>query len=331
MEGCILKHRTIAVFTLAVALFSLAVPLAAADYPQLLVVNRKSNNVVIINAETGETVDAIRIGRRPAEIVLSPDEKTAYVSNFGDNRNFLSVIDVAKRKEVARWDVKPTYRPHGMALSKDGRRLYVTTEGTRTVTLVGTDSGKVLGSYKTNEKVTHMVALSPAEDWLYTTNGATGNVSVFNLKTGKLKKHILSGPGCEGIAVNKDGSEVWVSNRRQDSIVVIDTELHKEKKKFPCHGYPVRIRFTPDGKRVLVSCAADNEISVFDAATYEKVGGASTGLVPVGMDITPDGSRAYAACNGDNTVSVIDLKTLKKTDEFFAGEYPISLVYVEGK
>ena len=115
------------------------------------------------------------------------------------------------------------------------------------------------------------------------------------------------------------------------TIIVIDTETHRIKKTLECGGYPIRIRFTPDGKRVLVACAGSNTIAVFDAAAHTNIGNAETGLVPVGMDVTPDGKHLYAACNGDNTVSVIDLGTLEKVDEFFAGEFPFSLVYVEAK
>ena len=50
---------------------------------QLLVVNKSSNSLSIVNPETRETVAEIATGFAPHEVAASPDGRLAYVTDYG--------------------------------------------------------------------------------------------------------------------------------------------------------------------------------------------------------------------------------------------------------
>ena len=49
----------------------------------IFVSNEKDNTITVLNGDTLETIKTIKVSRRPRGIILSPDEKTLYVTNGG--------------------------------------------------------------------------------------------------------------------------------------------------------------------------------------------------------------------------------------------------------
>jgi YVTN family beta-propeller protein len=302
---------------------------SAFEVPLLLVTDREANKLHFVNADTYEIIGSIPTGRRPQEIAVTPDNKKAFVSNLLDHRNIITVVDLEELTKLDDLVPTPYYKPHSMAVTRDGKRLYVTTEVTKSITEMSIETGKVLRAFDTNELLSHMLVLSPDEKTIYTTSALNGVVVFIDVESGLRKGSILSGAGCEGIDISPDGSEVWAANRRGDNVTIIDTETKKVIEKVGCTGYPLRVEFTPDGTKVLVSCASANVVNVFDAKSHESIGFARTQQVPVGIAISPDGKRAFTANNGEPSVTVIDLEKLEAIDSFPIGVYPFGIVYVE--
>jgi YVTN family beta-propeller protein len=323
-----LKHWILSAILLAVAVLFIAQPTAAADHPLLLVVDRQANELFFVHAETFKVLESIRTGTMPQTVAVSPDGKTAFVANHNDHRNTIMVVDIEERLKIK--DIKPTpaWKPHDMAITRDGKRLFVTCEASRAVAEMDIASGKFLRQFDTNEKLSHMLALSPDEKTIYTANAANGTVVIIDVEEGKRKGSLRSGNGCEGIAISPDGLEVWATNRRSETIAIIDTQSRKVLERIECRGYPIRVEFTPDGKRALVSCAELNYINVFDAETHESIDVVRTNPVPVGIAISPDGKRAFTANNGEPSVTVIDLDELRPIESFRLGKYPMGIAYV---
>lgn len=301
----------------------------AADHPMLLVTDRDGNLLYFINADTYEVTGSLKTGKGPQEVIVSPDWKTAFVANFHDHRNIITVVDLDKLEKIKELSPAPYFRPHGMAVTGDGKKLYVTCEANRTVAEMNIATGEVLRGLTTSEHLSHMLVLSPDEKMVYTANSHSGNVSYIALVEGMRSGRVFSGNGCEGIAISPDGTELWTSNRRAGTVSIIDTKEKKLLTTVECLGYPVRVKFTPDGKRVMVVCASYNLVNVFDTESYESIDVIATNQVPVGIDITPDGKRAFTANNGEPSVTVIDVENLKPIESFQLGTYPFGIAYVK--
>lgn len=109
---------------------------------QLLVSNVYSGDITVLDVANNKLKVArtVRIGFEPHGIVLTPDDKLAYVALTAADQ--VAVLDLATwqvvdRIEVGRW-------PRYLALTPDGKRLAVGTSGDRGITIVDTATRKQL-------------------------------------------------------------------------------------------------------------------------------------------------------------------------------------------
>jgi YVTN family beta-propeller protein len=275
----------------------------------LLISNRQDSTLTFFDIATGR-VGNTDTGYHPREISVTPDGRTAFVANYGAGDS-ISVIDVAARRELRRIDLGLGRDPHGLQVSRDGTKVYVTAEAERAVLEVDLATEKVLRTLKTGQEAPHMLVLAPDGRRLYTADMRSGIVSVLDLGQGEPVAQIVTGRGCEGIDVTRDGRTVWTANKYADSVSVIDTNTLTVVAKIRRPGGPNRVKFTPDGRTALVSYAHaqshSGAVIFFDVATRREIGGTNMGPV-IGLAIESTGHTAYAVRADSNDVLVIDLR-----------------------
>jgi YVTN family beta-propeller protein len=334
---------------LALALFTIAatgvVPL---DGATLLVANKSDNTVDLVDVATGASLATLPTGHGPHEAAVSPDGRTAVISNYGHRGKpgaTLTVIDLGKGDVVRTIDLDPHTRPHGLAWISD-ETIAVTTEGSAHLLVVDPFAGQIVRTIETAQRISHMVAVTPDGKRAFVANIGSGNVTAIDLDEGRKLADIETGKGAEGIAVTPDGKRVWVSNREADTLSVIDTSTLEVLATVPCRGYPIRVAITPDGRRVLVSCAETGEVVVIDGASHEEllrrkldlstVPTASMRLfgdrfgespVPVGLVIAPEGETAWVAATQADAVVVFNPESLEVVDLIKAGQEPDGMAY----
>lgn len=310
---------------------------------KLIVANKSGDDVFFIDRSTGETLVVLPTGVEPHEVEVSDDGRVAVVCNYGNRENpgnTLSVYNVAAMKQDKVIDLGRHSRPHGMQWIAGTNHLLVTAEGSRSLLLVDVQSGEILQTMDTGEEVSHMVAAVPGINRAFVPSIRTGNVAVFDLNDGTLIKYVYSGKGAEGIDASPDGREVWVTNRDENTITIIDSQTLEVLQQLPCEDFPIRAKFTPDGTKFLVSNARSGTIAVFDAFErklitqikltppvpentdaeryFAEFEGTS---IPIGL-VVPDNTKAYVANTRSDAVSVIDLNDYTITEHFMAGKEP---------
>jgi len=325
---------------LAALLASVAAPAASAEV--VVVLNKSDHEAALVNPATLEVVAKLPTGKGPHEAATSPDGRYAFVSNYGSFQvfretgerrdepgNSLTVLDLKERKVKATFDLGKYTRPHGIWVSRDGSRVWVTCEGAKAVVELESSSGAILKAWDTNQEVSHMVVPTPDEKKLYVANIGSGSVTVIDRST-DIVKSIPTGAGAEGIDVAPSGKEVWVSNRASHTVAVIEVATDRVLVTFESGGLmPIRVKFTPDGKQAWVSNARSNLVTVFDAATRQLVGKVEVGAVPVGILMSPDGRRAFVANTNDNKVTVIDVPARKMVTTFTTGTEPDGMAWAQ--
>lgn len=314
---------------------------SAAD--TLLIANKTDNTVDLYDLEAGRSRATSPTGEGPHEVAISPDGRTAVISNYGRRGapgSSLTVLDVGDGRVLRTIPLGEHQRPHGMVWYA-GKRLAVTTEGSQHLLVVDPGKGRILEAVETGQRTSHMVAVTPDGKRAFVANIGSGSVTVIDLKKGKKIRDIVTGEGAEGIAVTPDGKEVWVGNRGADTLSIIDPESLEIVSTVKCPGFPIRIVFTPDGTRALVSCAEAGEVALFDARSREPllrrkldlstVPDAATRLfgdrfgespVPVGLVVSTDGRRAWVAATQADVVVVVDTETLEVVELIQAGHEP---------
>lgn len=320
-------------------------PLAAtATADRLIVLNKSAQEAALVDPASLIVVARIRTGEGPHEVAVSPDHRRAYVANYGVTAVFrpgeprrnepgrtITVIDLVGVGVVRTFTLDPHTMPHGIWTSRDGALLWVTCEGTQAVLELDAETGKILRTWTTGQETSHMLVPTPDEAKLYVANIRSGSVTVIERASNTVKT-LVTGAGAEGIDISPDGREVWVTNRSDNTISIIDVASDSVVASLPSvDQMPIRAKFTPDGKRLLVSNARSNSLSIFDVAKRKRTSRIKVGAVPVGIQIVPGGDVAFVACTNDDRVKRIDLVKRRVTDTFYTGNEPDGMAWAKLK
>lgn len=313
---------------IAALIVSLVPTLAAAA--QLLVLNKSDSTLSFVDVDSGQTSKTIPTGEGPHEIELSSDGKLAFVSNYGAQAagNTLSIIDVAKRAEQKRVDLKDLRRPHGLSFLNGF--AYFTAEDAQSVGRYDTKSQRVDWTFETGQGGTHMILAARDGRKLYTTNMRSNTVSAIEQKSGKWQQTLIPvGKGPEALDLSPNGRELWTAHSQDGGISIIDPTSNKVIETFDARTKRSnRLKFTPDGRRVLVSDLGGGELVVIDAKRRTETARLKLGRSPTGILIEPKGRHAFVAVSGENHIAVVDLATLKVSRTIETGNGPDGMALV---
>jgi YVTN family beta-propeller protein len=120
----------------------------------------------------------------------------------------------------------------------------------------------------------------------------------------------------EGIGVKPDGTEVWVANRGEHSLSIIDRATDGVIATVPLGpvgAQPVAVGFSPDGRLAYVLGRSSNNLIVLDAESAAAdpagaiVASVEVGRSPVALAVDPLGGVVYVANRADGLVAVVDV------------------------
>jgi PQQ-dependent catabolism-associated beta-propeller protein len=158
-----------------------------------------SNSLSLIDLKSLAVVGNVLVDVRPRGVVFSPDSRTAWVS--AEIGSSLAAIDVEGR--VVRETLVlegGSGKPVGVAVSPDGRRVYVANGGTGTVSVVDGAEMKLVATVKVGRRPWGL-ALSRDGGRLYIANGLSDDVSVVNTASLRVERTFGAGKRPWGVAV----------------------------------------------------------------------------------------------------------------------------------
>lgn len=282
----------------------------------VVAVNQQSDSVTLIDLKTMEAYRHVPVVGGPHEAAASPDGRTVLVTNYNKQgagqQKTLSLIALPGGDTIKTIDLGEYRAPHDVRWV-DSTRVIVTVEGSQALLLVNVTSGAIERVFRTEQAVSHMLALSADRTRLYCSNMRSGSVSAFDFKTGAKLKDVPTGKECEGVGVTPDGRWVWAGNRAEDTISIIDTRTLEVTKRIPSPGFPYRVQFTPDGRFALIPHANSSALVVADVAAQSIVKSIKLGLTKVAAPSTagvfphPDNRHAFVTVRNDNSMLVLDL------------------------
>ena len=105
------------------------------DGKTIFVSNIESNSVSVLTTKDGKSWDQSNVGtgKGPEGIDMSPDEKEVWAANSGDGT--VSVIDVKKKKVVAKIDLQ-TKRSNRLKFTPDGKLVLISDMGSGELVIV---------------------------------------------------------------------------------------------------------------------------------------------------------------------------------------------------
>ena len=303
------------------------VPVAAHAQGALLVVTKQSHALAIVDGATLQVLARVPIGEDPHEVIVGPDRKTAYISNYGEGTlRTLAVVDLQGQKPLPPIDLTPLRGPHGLTLHN--QTLWFTAEGSKALGTLNPATRKVETVLPRGQDKTHLVWVSKDGRKVVASNAGSGTMSIFDRRevkpvtvpgaplppasyTAPGWRHALLpvGKAAEGFAVSPDEQELWVGNEDGTiSIINLTNEKPQTSLAADVRGAN-RLKFTPDGAlaRALTTHTGKDRV-VIDAHTRKRIK-----RIPIeqrgasGIQVQPDSTRAFVACPRDHYVAVVDL------------------------
>ena len=234
---------------------------------------------------------------------------------------------------------RPQLSPSAIALSPDGKRLYLACETASEVGIYDIAGREIVRRIEVPAEPNGL-ALSEDGATLYVTCGtAKGWVCFVNTSTGKISARIRSGHTATAPVLSPDGRFLYVCDRFNNAIQVLDLATRKELDRIQVDREPVAAALTPDGKRLFVanhihSGRSDAEVvtatvSVINTAERKLIRNVplSNGSTLLrGIGVSPDGkyvgvthllapshssaAQTTAARAGRNALSLIDANGL---------------------
>jgi YVTN family beta-propeller protein len=283
------------------------------------------NTASIIDAESNRVLATLPTGQGPHEVAISRDGRWAVVSNYGIKDhpgNSLTVIDLT-RITVARTIALGSYqRPHGMAFFPGDTVLAVTSEVSHAVLLVDFRDGHVIKTLPTRGRGSHMIAMTPAGDRLFTTNVPDGSITRLDLGLGDTTRVIPVARFVEGVTITPDGHTVFVGSNGDSVVVAVDVATSQAIDTLRGFGMPYRLAASPNGRLVVITDPVHATIGIYDlptrrrrflidvprdslVATTEVPGSPS----PEGVIISGDSRWAFVTIQGRNRLATVDLDT----------------------
>ncbi|RYG23437.1 hypothetical protein EON82_14030, partial [bacterium] len=202
--------------------------LAAQAFPNiggtLVVANQQSHTASLISLKDGHTVATLETGVGPHEAAVSPDGKTAVVTQYGNKEHVgsnLVVIDIPTAKVTKTVSTGDATRPHGVAFL-DNDTVIATSETTNRLVVVNLKTEKVDRSLRTGQPGTHLFAMPNDRKVAYAANIPVGTVTKFDLSTGAKVGEVKVGKGSEGIGVSPNGLWLVTGNRGEETLSFVD-------------------------------------------------------------------------------------------------------------
>jgi YVTN family beta-propeller protein len=299
-------------------------PIEMAFFPDghlLYVVCQDSDEVRVLDTESGKVLGSIHVGHIPRDIALSPDAHRAYVTNAWSDT--VSVIDTQSRQVV---QTLPTgFEPTGVVVDKAGTTLYVANRLSSDISVIDLSSGQELKRLLAGRGASYL-ELSPDSKWIYCTHiypnpgelrsVPQSEITVIDAGSRRVvdRKPLANVAGVFHVAASADGKLIALTQLKPKNLIPL---AHVE------HGAAFGDSLTLLGDDI----GGPIQIPIDELDRYYAL--------PWGVAITPEKSKIFVTTAGSESVTAIDvarlLKAVRTRRQSFANDLSASAEYVTAR
>jgi YVTN family beta-propeller protein len=249
----------------------------------------------VISTASNTVTATIPIDADSLGVAVSPDSSTIYATTGrstpeGGSTGVVAVIAAESNTVTATIPVGSSGL-QGVAVTPDGKRVYVTDGGTATVFVISTASNTVTATIPVGHGPLG-VAVTPDGSLVYVANFSDNTVSVISTASNTVTATIPVGTNPYGLAVTPDGSAVYVANpntRPSSTVSVIATKSNTVIATIPVSLGAAGVSVTPDSNKVYIANASSGLVTVISPASNTVTRVIRVGIFPfsVGIFIQP--------------------------------------------
>jgi streptogramin lyase len=296
----------------AITVFTGTRPAIAGDAPPLVwVALENADAVALVNVRTGNVLRRVRTAGGPHNITVATDG-TAVVALWASDdiaivRRRARIVDLggaphdvkmrgglivvanqgAARLERVRSDgrvLRPIglkADPHDLAVQPNGRRAWVTLEGSDDLAVVNLDTRSV--RYVSTGQSPHDLLFAPdGRLWVTDWNGALhvfdGRRRIETLRFGREAHHLAFTP---------DGEEAWITDHGVGKVFILSVRRIRRIDSRRIPGSPHHVAITANGRWAVIADHDRGDLLVFDAETHRRARVVRVGAGPHGVWAVP--------------------------------------------
>ncbi len=209
------------------------------------------------------------------------------------------VVETVKLPGATRWDY--------LTLDSATHRLYLTRGDS--VDVFDTVAKRIVGSIAGTKGV-HGVALAPALNRGFTSNGGDDTVTVFTLDTLKTIGTIATDKRPDAIIFDPSTQRIFTANAAGESLTAIDAKTLTSIRNIRLDGKPEFMAIDGNG-RLFVNIEPKNQITAVDTAKLDTLAKYDLSAVcdePAGLSIDVTTMRLFAGCHNQK-MAIVDGNT----------------------
>ena len=261
------------------------------DLKRLWVLNNQGDSLTPIDPSTGKKGETVHV-EDPYNLYYTPDGKYALVVAERLRRlDFRDPQTMHLRYSLA----VPCRGVNHLDYSVNGRYLIASCEFSNELIKIDVAERKVLGRLPLPRRrgQPQDVRLSPDGKVFYVADMRAHGVYLIDGERFTVLDFLPTGKGAHGLNISRDSKVLYVSNRGEGSISVIDFATRKvvNKWRFPGGGSPDMGGLSVDGKVLWLGGRYHHEVYAIDTTTGQLLARIKVGKGPHGVCIYPQPGR----------------------------------------
>ena len=262
-------------------------------------------------------------------LLAQTQDATLWVT-LGDSDQLVEV-DPYNFRELRRIKVDP--KPHGLAISADGSKVYLASDRTGNFQVVDARTGRITAQIPLGNDPNQMT-LTKDGRFAYVPMRGENSVAVVQLEPLRLIKKLPSPAGPHDAYTSADGKRIYVGAQYGTGIVVIDPETQSVLHVIPTSAGVRPLRPSADGKTLYVALSNLIGFVVVDPAARRVTRRVELGTLPEGMPVPYKDTWTHdlQLVNGErelwvtddvhDLIRVVRLADMKEVAQIRTGHFP---------
>ena len=249
---------------------------------------------------------------------------------LGDSDQLVE-MDPFTYRELRRIKVDP--KPHGLAVSADGSRVYIASDKTGNFQVIDARSGRITGQIPIGNDPNQMT-LTRDGRFAYVPMRGESTIAVVQLDPLRLVKKLPAPAGPHDAYTSADGTRIYVGAQFGTGIVVVDPATQSVLHTIPTTEGVRPLEPSEDGKTIYVALSKLLGFVVVDPATRRVTRRVELGSLPEGMpqpyrdtwthglQLANGGTELWLCDDINDLVRVIRLSDMKEVAQIRTGHFP---------
>jgi len=202
---------------------------------------------------------AVKVGKTPKIISVTPDNQYALVSNW--HSGSVSIISLSNLKNIKDVVLPKNYIPRGIAISKNSKLGYIVNMRGGTISVIDLEKMEVIKDEWITPNPRHIV-LSPDGQFLYITDNLNGLLLKVSVRALKVLNKVKLGEYARTVALTPDGKYAFVALNLSNEVAVVNTQDFNVVKRLKIYR-PMGVDVSPDGQQLWITSYSGNYVDVY--------------------------------------------------------------------